>query len=149
MPLAARTVYPPFTQAAKREEFSWLQLKSFGRTGMPTHGRSLFELVDDGVMAYRDGNFMQSIQLLQQVLDEEPRNWRAKLYLAMSHYHAGETFTASSDGISITSATFRRSASGARRFPASWRIAVKSTGRSASGGPPASRRASMSSSSVM
>jgi len=61
---------------------------------MATHRRSLFEMVDDGVTAYRDGNFMQAVQILQQVLDEEPRNWRAKLYLAMSHYHAGETFTA-------------------------------------------------------
>jgi tetratricopeptide (TPR) repeat protein len=57
-------------------------------------GLSLDVLVDSGVMAYKNREFADAMKNLEQVLDIEPRHWRAKLYLAMSYYHTGEVFAA-------------------------------------------------------
>lgn len=55
---------------------------------------ALLGLVDAGVFAYKSKEFKSALEKLQRVLDVEPQNWRAKLYLAMSYYHSGEIFTA-------------------------------------------------------
>jgi hypothetical protein len=55
---------------------------------------SVLDLVNAGVAAFRDRNFPEAQRSLQAVLDIEPEHWRAKLYLAMSFYQAGEVFTA-------------------------------------------------------
>jgi len=52
------------------------------------------ELVDAGVLAYRNRDYKAAIIHLQHALDVEHRHWRAKIYLAMSLYHGGECFTA-------------------------------------------------------
>lgn len=54
----------------------------------------LSELVDQGVTAFKTKDFPNALKHLQLVLDNDPRHWRAKLYLAMSYYHTNEIFTA-------------------------------------------------------
>lgn len=61
---------------------------------MPDRVTSVTDLINDGVAAYRDRDFSKGIRILFEVIDQEPRNWRAKLYLAMCYYQSGEIFTA-------------------------------------------------------
>jgi hypothetical protein len=61
---------------------------------MGLSAQALSELVDKSIMAYRSRDFKNAIASLQEVLDSDPRHWRAKLYMAMSYFHSGEVFTA-------------------------------------------------------
>lgn len=61
---------------------------------MPTPTDPFPQVLDRGVYSYRNRDFKEAIDCLQQVLDVEPKHWRAKIYLAMSYYHSGEVFTA-------------------------------------------------------
>ena len=61
---------------------------------MPDRVASIAGLVDDGVAAYRDRDYSKGIRLLFEAIDQDPRHWRAKLYLAMCYYQSGEIFTA-------------------------------------------------------
>jgi thioredoxin-like negative regulator of GroEL len=45
---------------------------------------------DAGVQAFQQKNFALAIELLTIVLDEQPQNWLAKLYLAMSYFSNGD-----------------------------------------------------------
>jgi hypothetical protein len=61
---------------------------------MSLHTRPIEELVNAGVLAYRNQDFKTAIQYLQEVLESEPQNWRAKLYLGMAFFHSGEAIMA-------------------------------------------------------
>jgi thioredoxin-like negative regulator of GroEL len=39
---------------------------------------------------YRSGNFREAINALIQILDQEPRNWDARLMLAACYYKTGQ-----------------------------------------------------------
>jgi len=45
-------------------------------------------------MAYRNRDFKAAVNYLQEVLDGEPLNWRAKLYLGMSFFYSGDILMA-------------------------------------------------------
>jgi len=39
---------------------------------------------------YKEGRFRDAIPVLQDILDMEPRNWQAKLYLGACYYQTGQ-----------------------------------------------------------
>lgn len=51
-------------------------------------------VVETGVNAYQLNDYKKAIEILLGVIDQEPRNWRGKLYLAMSYFRSGELFLA-------------------------------------------------------
>jgi len=51
-------------------------------------------IVETGVNAYQLNDYKKAIEILLDVIDQEPRNWRGKLYLAMSYFRSGELFLA-------------------------------------------------------
>jgi cytochrome c-type biogenesis protein CcmH/NrfG len=52
------------------------------------------ELVEIAILAYRNNRFRDAIELLVQVIDEEPSNWMARMYLGMSYEKAGRAIDA-------------------------------------------------------
>jgi thioredoxin-like negative regulator of GroEL len=44
--------------------------------------------------AYKAGDFVKAAELLLQVLDAEPRNWLARLYLGVCYYKTNQNFAA-------------------------------------------------------
>ncbi len=52
-------------------------------------GVPVFLQFDNGIEAYRAGNFGRAIDELSGVIEQEPRNWEGRLYLAMSFYKLG------------------------------------------------------------
>src|SRR5438270_12296836 len=61
---------------------------------MSAPAQNIADLMDDGVYAYKQREFKKAIEKLNAVLDLDAQHWRAKMYLAMSHYHGGDIFTA-------------------------------------------------------
>jgi hypothetical protein len=51
-------------------------------------------VVETGVNAYQLNDYKKAIDILLGVIDQDPRNWRGKLYLAMSYFRSGEMFLA-------------------------------------------------------
>jgi cytochrome c-type biogenesis protein CcmH/NrfG len=49
------------------------------------------DLVEIAILAYRNNRFRDAIELLLQVIDYEPSNWMARLYLGMSYEKSGRT----------------------------------------------------------
>lgn len=39
--------------------------------------------IDEGILAYKSGDFETAIELLQSTTASDPNNWNAKFYLAM------------------------------------------------------------------
>jgi hypothetical protein len=52
------------------------------------------ELYASGFAAYNAGNYKTAIEQLQKVVDRQPNNWRAKLYLSVSHFKSGDVLLA-------------------------------------------------------
>lgn len=49
-------------------------------------------LEKDGLEAFRRGEYVRCVQIMNKVVDRERDNWQARLYLAMSHFSIGEIF---------------------------------------------------------
>ncbi len=46
------------------------------------------------IEAYRTGDYAKAIELLLTIIDDEPRNWDARFYLAVSYSKTGQRFAA-------------------------------------------------------
>ncbi|HEY9791214.1 MAG TPA: tetratricopeptide repeat protein [Candidatus Obscuribacterales bacterium] len=47
------------------------------------------ELTEVAILAYRNGRYRDALELLLQVIDGDPSNWMARLYLGMSYEKSG------------------------------------------------------------
>jgi hypothetical protein len=45
---------------------------------------------------YKAGNYQEAIPCLQNILDMEPANWQARLFLGASFHHLGQNWSAQS-----------------------------------------------------
>jgi hypothetical protein len=69
---------------------------------MTQDDRTAAQLADAGILAYRRRDYTGAAQLLQAALDQEPKLWLAKLYLAMSLYSSGDLLLASGQFRALT-----------------------------------------------
>lgn len=49
-------------------------------------------LVGDGILAFREGNFTKALDFLNKAVDRDKNDWQARLYLAMSYYSQGDKY---------------------------------------------------------
>ena len=61
---------------------------------IPDPHATIDDIVDAGVVAYKRHDYVTSVKRLLEALDQEPKHWRAKLYLGMSYYHGGDILLA-------------------------------------------------------
>ncbi|HLG37367.1 MAG TPA: response regulator, partial [Nitrososphaera sp.] len=60
----------------------------------PSKEISINELVGSGVAAFKNCNFEDAVKYLLGAIDQDPRNWRARLYLGMSYFKTDSLFLA-------------------------------------------------------
>lgn len=53
-----------------------------------------YQCFDRGLQAYRLRDYRSAARFFQTVVDEDPEDWNAMLYLAMSLYLAGDRYLA-------------------------------------------------------